>query len=154
MLASLASSMKASGGRIVKLDIASRFDLLEMVQTVLTGLSVIAGFDEDGAHYTSVAVREAVINAIKHGNQVDESKRVVIVFSLQPGALEIEVRDQGKGFDPSTIPDPVAPENILKVDGRGIFFMRSFMDEVTYTFPRRGGTVVRMVKRIAAEAAG
>jgi serine/threonine-protein kinase RsbW len=64
------------------------------------------------------------------------------------------VRDQGKGFDPSTIPDPVAPENILKVDGRGIFFMRSFMDEVTYTFPRRGGTVVRMVKRIAAGAAG
>lgn len=140
--------MKAPAGRIVKLDIASRFDLLEMVQSVLNDLASMVGFDEDAAHYMSVAVRESVINAIKHGNQVDESKRVTIVFSIQPRGLEIEVRDQGTGFDPSAVPDPVAPENILKVSGRGIFFMRSFMDEVVYTFPKRGGTVVRMVKRL------
>ena len=144
--------MKAAAGRIVKLDIASRFELLEMVQSVLTDLASMVGFDEDAAHYMSVAVRESVINAIKHGNHVDESKRVAIVFSIQPRALEIEVRDQGKGFDPSAVPDPVAPENILKVDGRGIFFMRSFMDEVAYTFPKRGGTVVRMVKRLEEPA--
>ena len=95
----------------------------------------------------SVAVRESVVNAIKHGNHLDESKRVALSFTLRPQALEVEVRDEGEGFDPGAVPDPLAPENLLKPDGRGIFFMRSFMDEVSYSFPARGGTVVRMLKK-------
>ena len=55
--------------------------------------------------------------------------------------------DQGQGFDPSTVADPLAPENLLRAYGRGIFFMRQFMDEVTHSFPVKGGTLVRMVKR-------
>lgn len=133
--------------RTVKLDIASRLEMLEMVQTVLAHLSGLVGFDEDATHYMSVAVRESVVNAINHGNQGQESKRVTVAFTVHPQALEVEVQDEGEGFDPQGIPDPVAAENVLKPAGRGIFFMRSFMDEVSYSFPAKGGTVVRMLKR-------
>ena len=141
--------MKRSPSRTVKLDIASRFDMLEMVQTVLTHLSGLAGFEEEATHYMSVAVRESVVNAIKHGNRGDEGKRVAITFALESGVLEVSVRDEGGGFDPNAVPNPTAVENLLKVDGRGIFFMRSFMDQVSYVFPPGGGTVVTMTKRKA-----
>jgi serine/threonine-protein kinase RsbW len=131
----------------VKLDIASRFEMVDMVQTVLSHLSTQVGFDDDAAHYMSVAVRESVINAIKHGNKLDEHKRVGVEFTVHADRLEVRISDEGRGFDPDSVANPVAPENILKADGRGIFFMRSFMDEVRYAFPPRGGTVVTMVKR-------
>ncbi|HET7292069.1 MAG TPA: ATP-binding protein [Vicinamibacteria bacterium] len=140
--------MKTKDSRVVRLEIASRFEMLDMVQTVLAQVAGMQGFDDDAVHYMSVAVRESVVNAIKHGNHRDESKRVGVEFKLHPKALEVEVRDEGNGFDPSVVANPVAPENLLKADGRGIFFMRSFMDEVSYAFPRGGGTVVRMVKRL------
>lgn len=134
--------------RTVHLDISSRLDLLETVQTVLLQMAALAGIGEDAGHYMSVAVRESVVNAVKHGNRLDESKRVFIAFELKPGVLEVEIRDEGPGFDPGSVPDPLAPENLLKADGRGIFFMRQFMDEVTYSFPPKGGTLVRMTKRL------
>ena len=139
--------MKRSASRTVKLDIASRLEMLETVQTVLLHLSGIVGFDEEATHYMSVAVRESVVNAIKHGNAGDEGKRVAISFILDAGRLEVSVRDEGRGFDPASVPNPTAVENLLKADGRGIFFMRSFMDDVSYAFPTGGGTVVTMVKR-------
>jgi serine/threonine-protein kinase RsbW len=141
---------KASADRTVKLDVASRFEMLDVVQTVLVQVCQLAGFDEESVHYMSVAVRESVVNAIKHGNKQDETKRVLLRFSLHARTLEVEVRDQGPGFDPHDVPDPLAPENLLKAYGRGIFFMRQFMDEVSHSFPARGGTVVRMLKRVPA----
>jgi serine/threonine-protein kinase RsbW len=134
--------------RTVRLDVASRLDMLEVVQTVLAHLASLVGFDEDASHYLSVAVRESVVNAIKHGNRLDETKRVRIEFTTRPEALEMEVRDEGKGFDPGSIADPLAPENLLKAEGRGIFFMRSFVDSVDYSFPSEGGTVVRLRKSL------
>ena len=144
--------MKGSPSRTVKLDIASRFDMLEMVQTILTHLSALVGFDEEATHYMSVAVRESVVNAIKHGNKQDDTKRVEVGFMLSPGELTVTVHDEGPGFDPDSVPNPLDPENILKADGRGIFFMRSFMDEVSYSFPAKGGTLVRMAKKVPAPA--
>jgi serine/threonine-protein kinase RsbW len=138
---------KTPARRTVKLDIASRFEMLDVVQTVFHQVAGLAGFDEDANHYMSVAVRESVVNAIKHGNKMDEEKRVEVVLNLTPQALEVEIQDEGKGFDPTGVGDPLAPENLLKADGRGIFFMRSFMDEVSWSFPSRG-TRVRMVKRL------
>ena len=96
----------------------------------------------------SVAVRESVVNAIKHGNRLDENKRVTVEFVLLPHALEVGVQDEGQGFDPGSVPDPVAEENLLKAYGRGIFFMKSFMDEVKYTFPQNGGTKVTLLKKL------
>ncbi len=134
--------------RTVKLDVASRLEMLEVVQTVLAQLSALVGFDEDAAHYLSVAVRESVVNAMKHGNKLDEAKRVEVSFTMRAGELEVMIHDDGAGFDPDTVPDPLAPENLLKAYGRGIFFMRQFMDDVSYSFPTKGGTVVTMVKRL------
>jgi serine/threonine-protein kinase RsbW len=144
--------MKKTPTRTVRLDITSRFEMLDLVQTVLQHVSALVGFDDEAMHFMSVAVRESVVNAIKHGNKLDESKRVGLEFQLRPDALEVLVRDQGPGFDPTAVPNPVAPENLLKTFGRGIFFMRSFMDEVSYSFPPRGGTVVRMVKKVPTSA--
>lgn len=141
---------QAQPERTVSLDVASRFEMLDVVQTVLVQCCGLVGFDEEAIHYMSVAVRESVVNAIKHGNQQDETKRVHVLFSLRDRALEVQVRDQGKGFDPEGVPDPLAPENLLKAYGRGIFFMRQFMDEVQHSFPSKGGTVVRMLKRVPA----
>jgi serine/threonine-protein kinase RsbW len=144
--------MKTNRARTVSLDIASRLEMLDIVQTVLSHLAGLVGFDEEATHYMSVAVRESVVNAIKHGNAMDETKRVAVAFVMKPDSLDVEVKDEGGGFDPTSVQDPLAEENLLKAAGRGIFFMRSFMDEVSYAFPERGGTVVRMVKKLPASA--
>jgi serine/threonine-protein kinase RsbW len=105
------------------------------------------GFDEQAAFGIDMAVREAVTNALVHGNQENETKSVEVIFNCLGNALEIEIRDQGEGFDPTGVPDPTEPANILKTSGRGIFLMRSFMDEVEWFARPEGGTTVRMVKR-------
>jgi serine/threonine-protein kinase RsbW len=107
-------------------------------------LSGLVGFDEEAVHYMSVALRESVVNAIKHGNRGDEGKRVAVEFVMFADALEFKVQDEGTGFDPGRVANPVEPENLLRPDGRGIFFMRNFMDEVSYSFPAHGGTIVGM----------
>ena len=140
---------KSSDARTIKLDIASRIELLEVVQTLVANITSHLQFEEDAAHYMSVAIRESLVNAIKHGNKLDESKRVLIAFTLHDDGLEVEVHDEGPGFDPGRVPDPLAPENLLKAGGRGIFFMRQFMDEVRYEFPPGGGTLVHMLKKRA-----
>ena len=140
--------MKSADARTVRLDIASRIEMLDMVQAVLTHLCGVLSFNEEAVHYMSVAIRESVVNAMKHGNKLDETKRVIVEFVMHSGALEVRVQDQGKGFDPNAVPDPVAEENLLKAYGRGIFFMKSFMDEVQYSFPEQGGTRVTMLKKV------
>lgn len=141
--------MTSPHNRSVKLDIASRYEMLDMVQLVLAHMAGLLGLGEEATHYMTVAVRESVVNAIKHGNRLQASKRVELEFQLHKDSLEISVHDEGAGFDPDSVPNPLAEENLLKAYGRGIFFMRSFMDEVVYSFPRRGGTLVKMVKRLS-----
>ena len=104
------------------------------------------GFSEEEIYAIDMAVREAVANAVKHGNLLDESKSVEVTFSNLPHALEITVRDFGKGFDIEKIPDPTKPENLLKVNGRGILFMRNFTEEVEWERHPEGGMIVKMRK--------
>ena len=134
----------------VRLEIGSRIEMIDVVQVLLARLALTSGFDDDTAHYICVAVRESVSNAIRHGNRFDPDKRVAVTIELDGGAITISVCDQGEGFDPSTLRDPRAEENLLRADGRGVFFMRSFMDEVTFAFPEPRGTVVTMVKRLGS----
>ena len=143
-------------GGLVRLQIPSLFDMVDLVQVVCDHMSRMAAFDEDSGHWVGVAVRESVINAIKHGNREDPAKRVTIEFAFTPidapTELVVRVTDQGEGFEPKEVADPLAPENILKSSGRGIFFMRSFMDDVQLARAPEGGMEVRMVKKLAAGA--
>ena len=140
-------------GYVFRLELPSSFDWVDLAQVLIDRLAALTGLDEDSVHWVGVAVRESVINAIKHGNREDRSKQVTVEFTLtprQPRAeqLVIRVLDEGAGFDPEVIADPLAPENILKSSGRGIFFMRSFMDDVAIERRPEGGMAVRMSKNL------
>ncbi|MGE0462932.1 MAG: ATP-binding protein [Vicinamibacterales bacterium] len=133
----------------VRLEFGSAFDMLDFVQVVSDYVGRLTGLDEDQLYEVSVAVRESVVNAIKHGNQNDQSKRVVVEFTVEPrDYMAVRVEDQGDGFDPEDIPDPLAPENIMKGSGRGILFMRNYMDDVIMQRASEGGMEVRMVKKL------
>ena len=142
------------GAHTVRLDFHSTFEMLDVVQAVSEHLGRLAGLDDDALHWVTVAVRESVINAIKHGNGGDEHKHVHVEFTpldvRRPSGIVIRVRDEGPGFDPETISDPLAPENLLKASGRGIFLIRSFMDEVALQRAEEGGMEIVMVKRAGA----
>ena len=141
-----------TSGNNVHIDFHSSLGMLDFVQMISEYVARTVGLDDDSVHWVTVAVRESVVNAIKHGNRYDVRKRVhVECTSLEdsgaPG-VAILVRDEGCGFDPTTIADPLAPENLLKANGRGIFLMRTFMDEMTFERSQQGGMQVRMVKRV------
>ena len=143
-------------GGTVRLQIHSKFDMVDFVQVISDRVGQLAGLDDDTVHWIGVAVRESVINAIKHGNREDYAKMVTVEFAVtplaEPNQLVVRVLDQGEGFDPDEVADPLAPENILKSSGRGIFFMRSFMDDVVLQRGAQGGMEVRMVKKLASSA--
>ena len=146
-----------TNGTSVRLDFRSAFDMLDFVQVVCDQVGRMSGLDEDALHWVGVAVRESVINAIKHGNGNDEQKRVFVEFTplpANPPGISIRVRDEGPGFDPDGLPDPLAPENILKASGRGIFLIRSFMDEMRLQRAPEGGMEMVMVKRVQPHASG
>ena len=137
---------------VVRLEFCSHFDMLDFVQVVSDEMGRLVGLDTDSTHWVSVAVRESVINAIKHGNRENEGKRVTVEFTLAPAdaptSLTVRVVDQGEGFDPVEVADPLAPENLLKASGRGIFFMRNFMDDLHLQRAPEGGMEVVMVKTV------
>jgi serine/threonine-protein kinase RsbW len=96
----------------------------------------------------AIAITELVNNAIKHGNKKDSSKKVTVQLKLANSEAEATITDQGPGFDPDSVPDPVAEENLLKEIGRGIFIVRSLMDSLEFAFPKEGGTRVKITKKI------
>lgn len=142
-----------SGDHRFHLDLGSRFENIELVQVVLKDTLDQLGVEEDARHWIDVAVREAVANAIKHGNAQSVDKQVHIDLLLEGDELVIRIEDEGEGFDPSSVQDPLAPENLLRPNGRGIFYMKSFMDDIHYGLRPGGGTVVTMRKRITGPKA-
>ena len=139
------------GAHTVRLDFHSTFEMLDVVQAVSEHLGRLAGLDDDALHWVTVAVRESVINAIKHGNKSDETKHVFVEFETATKdvpELAIRVRDQGQGFDPEAVANPLDPENLLKSSGRGIFLIRNFMDDVQLQRAPEGGMEIRMLKRV------
>jgi serine/threonine-protein kinase RsbW len=130
-----------------RLVLTSHIEAVADAAAAVTDFVKGCGLDEQAAFGVDMAVREAITNAVVHGNQEDETKSVEVVFGCAENALEIEISDQGAGFDPASVPDPTEPANILKTSGRGIFLMRTFMDEVDWIARPDGGTTVRLVKR-------
>ena len=130
-----------------ELSLPSRIDTVATAAAAVAEFLNRSGVSEEAAFGIDMAVREAVTNAVIHGNRQDENKTVDVTLKSSPDAVEISVHDQGPGFNPDEVPDPTAAENILKSSGRGIFFMRTFMDEVDWLIRPEGGTTVRMLKR-------
>ena len=101
------------------------------------------GYNEDLRFAVRLAIEEALVNAMKHGNRMDPSRQVVLAYRVSPERVEIRVRDEGPGFNPDVIPDPTCDENLHRPCGRGIMLMRSYMDEVSFAC---SGQEVQMVK--------
>jgi serine/threonine-protein kinase RsbW len=123
----------------------SRVENVDRAETAAEEFAAAAGFDEPERHRIAMAVREITVNAITHGNRCEAGKKVTIDFSVSPQELVIQIRDQGKGFDANGLPDPLAPDNLLRQSGRGIFLARAFMDDVQL-LSNTNGTEVRMSK--------
>src|SRR5579871_1651130 len=146
--------MSIPSGQTVHLEFTSAFEMLDFVQVVTDHLGRSVGLDDDARHWVSVAIRESVINAIKHGNRNDAAKHVFVDLETRSNGqpeLSIRVRDQGEGFEPQEVADPLAPENLLKASGRGIFLIRSFMDNVQLRRSPEGGMEISMTKRAQPE---
>ena len=135
----------------VHLAIESRLENIDLVQVVVEEALTRLELGEEAAQFVGIAVREAVANAIRHGNHEDPDKRVEIDFQVEDGEVVIEVQDEGEGFDPSDVRDPLADENLMRPSGRGLLFMRNFMDTIEYASRPGGGTVVTLRKRLHAD---
>ncbi len=114
----------------VSYQLASALESVETAAKAAGELAAQCGFSEEIRFGIDLAVREATVNAIRHGNQFDAAKQVTLSFETTPEQLTIKVRDEGKGLDPAIVPDPLAPENVFKGSGRGLLLMRTFMDKV------------------------
>jgi serine/threonine-protein kinase RsbW len=118
------------------------------VEAAAEKLAAEAGLDEDQCFHVAMAVREAAVNAVLHGNDYDPAKHIDVSFENTGKTLVFTIADQGKGLDPDSLPDPLAPENLLRGTGRGIFLIRSFMDEVHFR-QLHPGTELTLVKYLA-----
>jgi len=129
----------------------SRLEVLDKAGELVAQLAEAAGFEEDARLDIQTAVQESLVNAIVHGNGRDESRRVTLEIDLDREGLDISVRDEGQGFDPTRLPDPLAPENLYRTSGRGVLLMNALMDRVAFRRPASGGMEVTMRKRLWSE---
>ncbi|HUO26569.1 MAG TPA: ATP-binding protein [Candidatus Aquilonibacter sp.] len=131
----------------------STLETVDSAEQKATRFATDLGFGEDEVMQISMAVREGAVNAVLHGNGYAPDKKVILAFERTPNDLVITIRDQGRGIDLSRIPNPLAPENLLKTSGRGIFLMRSFMDVVEIR-PSSTGTEVKLIKHVRGSSPG
>ena len=142
--------MSSASSVVKEMEVASNTDALYEVMQAVEEVTGQVGMDEDTAEEVAIAVSEAVNNAIFHGNGGEETKIVRILFGRENNTLKISVFDQGLGFDPDAVPDPLAEENLLKPSGRGLLVMRSMMDGVEHSFTEKGTEVI-LSKQIPVE---
>jgi serine/threonine-protein kinase RsbW len=130
----------------VKLVISSEIKLVDLVHAAAEQMAGLAGFDADESLNVGLAVREAVINAIVHGNKQNPALKVNIALVAGSHGLEVRIRDHGAGFDPDSRPNPTADPNLLNTSGRGLLLIRAFVDDVDVQHRERG-TEVTLIKR-------
>jgi serine/threonine-protein kinase RsbW len=114
----------------ITVTVASRVAHVDLIHAISDQVAAMMGFDNDEILNLGLAVREAAINAIKHGNGMDPKKRVRVTFTFDDEELCVAVRDRGKGFDPNNVADPTLPENLYQPSGRGVLLMKAFVDRV------------------------
>jgi serine/threonine-protein kinase RsbW len=130
----------------LELELESGLESVDFAEAAILREAQAVGFDEDELHKIGISVRECMVNAVVHGNRYNARKKVYVKVSRTPDRIAISVGDEGEGFDPAAIPDPLANENLLRFSGRGIMLMRAFMDEFEVSLREPKGTEVRMVK--------
>jgi serine/threonine-protein kinase RsbW len=130
------------------MSLSSRFENIEMAQHLCGKLLEGRQVSDETKHWILMALREGLANAIKHGNAQNMAKRVHVDMRVEGDTLEIRIRDEGEGFDPEAVGDPLAPENRLKTSGRGIFYMRTFMDDVRFQRADGGGMEIVLTKNL------
>ena len=135
----------------IRMSLSSRFENIEMAQHLCGKLLEGWDLNEETTHWILMALREALANAIKHGNAQDLDKRVHLQMDVTDHTLTIRIQDEGAGFDPEAVVDPLAPENRFKTSGRGIFYMKTFMDEVRFRQMDGGGMELVLKKDLAEE---
>ena len=128
--------------------LSSTMESVSEVEAAADKLAGEAGLDEEERFRVTMAVREAAVNAVLHGNDYDPAKQITASFENNGKSLIFTIADQGKGVDPASLPDPLAPENLMRGTGRGIFLIRSFMDEVHFR-QLQPGTELTLVKHLA-----
>ena len=133
----------------VRLVLSSEIRLVDIAHTAAETMAGVAGFEEDDALNLGIAVREAVINAIAHGNNSDPSRKVDVRLQVRDGSITARVRDEGQGFDPDSVPDPTSADNLLRTTGRGSLLIRAFVDSVAYRYREGSGLEVTLKKRRA-----
>ncbi|MDZ7765366.1 MAG: ATP-binding protein [Melioribacteraceae bacterium] len=133
-------------GTIFEKEIPSDPELMPEVEQFILDVAKKVNLNEDKYNSISLAVAEAISNSIKHGNKNDKTKKVNIKIKTEDDKLIVILKDQGKGFDPADIPDPTQPENILKDSGRGLFIMRSLLDDLRYNFTPDGTEIILEIK--------
>jgi serine/threonine-protein kinase RsbW len=131
---------------LVEIKFNSTLTILDLIQPITDKVCDQLGFNEDTRYWIWLATQEALNNAIKHGNKMDGRKKVHFRLLVEDHEFRIMIKDEGEGFDLSKVPDPTNPENLLKTSGRGIFYMKSFMDRVEYN--TEDGTMVTMSKNL------
>lgn len=124
----------------------STIDSVDVVEEKVEEFATRAGFDQDTVEQIGMISREAAANAVLHGNRSDANKQIIARFELTDEALSIQVTDEGGGFDPEKVPDPLSPEGLMRTSGRGIFLMRAIMDDVHFR-QLSPGTEITLVKR-------
>lgn len=132
----------------IEIRIESRVEYVNLIHAACEEVCRLLNFDADTAMNMSLAIHEAAVNAVKHGNRLDARKIVRVAFIVRPGALEIRIEDQGEGFDLENVQDPCNGTNIERTNGRGIFLMRNFMDQVEFRCVPGKGTTVSLVKKL------
>jgi serine/threonine-protein kinase RsbW len=132
----------------IEVTLETLLESVDLAESIVKRVAETSGFEEDDVHKIGMAVREGVINAYNYGNQHDRHKKIHITVELEPDKMVVHVLDEGKGFELTEVPDPLAQENLLRTSGRGIFLMRAFMDELLVQRGAEGGAELIMAKRL------
>lgn len=144
----MSSSRPSNEAGPIRMTLSSRFENIEMAQHLCGKLLEGREVPDETRHWILMALREALANAIKHGNLQNAAKRVDVEMEVVADTLQIRIRDEGLGFEPQDVADPLAPENRLKTSGRGIFYMKTFMDDVRFRRTDRGGMELTLTKNL------
>jgi serine/threonine-protein kinase RsbW len=138
----------------MEVTLETMLESVDLAESICMRIAEASGFDEEDLHKIGMSVREGVINAYNYGNQQDRRKKILLTIEVSEDTYSIRVLDQGKGFDVTNIPDPLAEENLLRTSGRGLFLMRAFMDVFEVRRGPGGGAELVLVKKLPRAVSG